>query len=125
MDFDDSFAEATFREEARSWLGAHAPRKGSTEDFSTGYLEGTMDPAVFMDHAKAWQRLLVDHRWAGITWPVEYGGRGGTPIQSVIFGQEAGRFGVAVNSFAVGIGMAGPTITPVRVFATERDELRF
>ncbi len=110
MDFDDSLDEAAFRDEASAWLGAHAPPKGGAEDFSTGYLEGTLDPATFMSRAKAWQRLLVDERWAGITWPVEYGGRGGTPIQSVIFSQEASRFGVAVNSFAVGIGMAGPTI---------------
>ena len=52
----------------------------------------------------------MEDRWAGITWPADYGGRGGTPIQSVIFAQETARFGVAVNSFAVGIGMAGPTI---------------
>ena len=31
-------------------------------------------------------------------------------MQSVIWGQEASQFGVAVNTFAVGIGMAGPTI---------------
>jgi alkylation response protein AidB-like acyl-CoA dehydrogenase len=110
VDFEDSAAEAAFRDEARSWLTEHAPAKGSADDFSTGYLEGTTEPGVFMARAKAWQRLLVDARWAGITWPSEYGGRGGTPIQSVIFSQEAGRFGVPVNSFAVGIGMAGPTI---------------
>ena len=29
---------------------------------------------------KAWQRTLYDGGWAGITWPKEYGGRGGTSI---------------------------------------------
>ncbi|HEY4375988.1 MAG TPA: acyl-CoA dehydrogenase family protein, partial [Acidimicrobiales bacterium] len=110
MDFDDTPDEAAFREEARTWLEAHAPRKGTADDFSTGFLEGTMDPDEFVERAKAWQRLLVDEGWAGITWPVAHGGRGGTAMHSVIFGQEASQFGVAVNTFAVGIGMAGPTI---------------
>ncbi|MCU1351287.1 MAG: acdA [Acidimicrobiales bacterium] len=110
MDFDDTPDEAAFRTEARAWLERHAPVKGGPDDFSTGYLEGTVDPHVFVERAKVWQRQLVEAGWAGITWPTEHGGRGGTAMQSVIFGQEAARFGVAVNTFAVGIGMAGPTI---------------
>lgn len=110
MDFDDTPEEAAFRSEARSWLQEHAPVKGGPDDFSTGFLENTMDEAEFHRRVKAWQELLVDHGWAGITWPVAYGGRGGTAMQSVIWGQEASRFGVTVNNYAVGIGMAGPTI---------------
>ncbi len=110
VDFDDTPDEAAFRAEARAWLAAHAPAKGGPDDFSTGFLERSMDPDEFMARTKAWQRLLVDEGWAGITWPKAYGGRGGTAIQNVIFGQEAAHYGVAVNTFAVGIGMAGPTI---------------
>ena len=110
MDFDDTPDEAAFRTEARAWLAAHAPTKGSADDFSTGFLEGSMSAEEFQARAKAWQRLLVGEGWAGITWPKAYGGRGGTAMQSVIWGQEAGEYGVAVNTFAVGIGMAGPTI---------------
>lgn len=110
MDFDDTPEEATFRIEARTWLQEHAPVKGGPDDFSTGFLERTMDPADFMARSRSWQQILVDHGWAGITWPQEHGGRGGTSMQSVIWGQEASKFGVGLNSFAVGIGMAGPTI---------------
>ncbi|MBA3280723.1 MAG: acyl-CoA dehydrogenase family protein, partial [Acidimicrobiia bacterium] len=110
MDFDDTPDEASFRREARSWLESHAPVKGGPDDFSIGFLEGTMSPGEFLGRAKAWQRLLVDEGWAGITWPEAYGGRGGTAMESVIWAQEASQFGVAVNTFAVGIAMAGPTI---------------
>ena len=110
MDFDDTPEEASFRAEARAWLEAHAPAKGGPEDFSTGFLEGTMSPEEFTERTKAWQRLLVDEGWAGITWPRAYGGRGGKAMESVIWAQEANQYGVAVNTFAVGIGMAGPTI---------------
>ena len=110
MDFDDTPDEASFRDTARTWLEAHAPVKGGPDDFSIGFLEGTMSPREFLERAKAWQRLLVDEGWAGITWPGAYGGRGGTAMESVIWAQEASQFGVAVNTFAVGIAMAGPTI---------------
>jgi len=110
MDFDDTPEEAAFRAEARTWLEAHAPKKGSPEDFSTGYLEATMTPEEFSRRVKNWLALLVDHGWAAITWPKKYGGRGGTAIQSTIWTQEAGQYGVTVNPFPVGIAMTGPTL---------------
>lgn len=110
MDFDDTPEEAAFRAEARAWLEQHAPAKGGPDDFSTGFLESTMPEEEFHRRVKRWQELLVEHGWAGITWPKEYGGRGGTSMQNVIWGQEAGKYGVTVNNYAVGIGMAGPTI---------------
>lgn len=110
MDFDDTPEEAAFRAEARAWLEQHAPAKGGPDDFSTGFLESTMPEEEFHRRVKRWQELLVEHGWAGITWPKEYGGRGGTSMQNVIWGQEAGTYGVTVNNYAVGIGMAGPTI---------------
>jgi alkylation response protein AidB-like acyl-CoA dehydrogenase len=110
MDFDDNPDEAAFRAEARAWLTEHAPAKGTPDDFSTGYLEGTMGEDDHIRLSKSWQRVLFDHGWAGITWPKRFGGRGGTPMQASIFAQEQGTFGVSVGAFAVGIGMAGPTI---------------
>jgi alkylation response protein AidB-like acyl-CoA dehydrogenase len=110
VDFDDTPEEAAFRAEARAWLDTHAPRKGSTGDFSSGFLESTMSDEEFHGRVKAWQELLVEHNWAGITWPAKYGGRGGTAMQSSIWSQEAGAYGVTVNNYPVGIGMAGPTI---------------
>jgi len=110
VDFDDTPEEAAFRAEVREWLVAHAPAKGGPDDFSTGFLEKTMSEEEFHRRVKQWQELLVDHGWAGITWPKEFGGRGGTAMQNTIWGQEASQFGVTVNNYAVGIGMAGPTI---------------
>ncbi len=110
MDFDDTPREAAFRAEARAWLDAHAPAKGSPEDFSGGYLEGATDAATHIARATRWQALLFDEGWAGITWPTAYGGRGLGALESSIWNQEMARYGVTVGPFAVGIGMAGPTI---------------
>jgi alkylation response protein AidB-like acyl-CoA dehydrogenase len=123
MDFDESAEEAAYRAEARAWLSAHATLKDP--DKSTPMSMGEADPEAEREHvrqSKAWQRTLFDGGWAGITWPKEYGGRGGTPIEAIIFGQEQARFDVPTSVFAQGIGMAGPTIM---AHGTEAQKERF
>jgi alkylation response protein AidB-like acyl-CoA dehydrogenase len=102
MDFAETPQEAEFRAEARTWLDEHAPRYAS--DFAKN------DDALHVATSKAWQRELYDGGWAGITWPVEYGGRGGTSIEHGIFDQEQAQYGLNTGVFAVGIGMTGPTL---------------
>jgi alkylation response protein AidB-like acyl-CoA dehydrogenase len=53
---------------------------------------------------------MFDHGWAGITWPAQYGGKGASAIQAAIFNEEMAQFDVAVGTFAVSIGMVGPTL---------------
>jgi alkylation response protein AidB-like acyl-CoA dehydrogenase len=118
MDFDDSAAEAAFRTEARAWLEANAPKKGSPDDFSQGYFAvEAADPAdrpalhrAHIDRCKAWQATLLTGGWACITWPAEFGGRGGTGMEATIFAEEQSNYGVANDVFAVAIGMVGPTV---------------
>ena len=108
MDFEDSAEEAAFRQEARTWLKANA-RGREPGEVST--LRGFYDSDdLFVAQGKAWQRTLHDGGWAGIQWPAAYGGRGGTPMQQLIFRQEESRFDVPSGLYAVAIGMAGPTI---------------
>ena len=47
-----------------SWLAAHAPAKGGPDDFSPGFVEGSIYPDEFKARARAWQRLLVGEGWA-------------------------------------------------------------
>jgi alkylation response protein AidB-like acyl-CoA dehydrogenase len=108
MDFDDSEEEAAFRAEVRSFMRQHAPERDPGQ-LSTSHSFYDFDE-IFVTEGKKWQRCIHDGGFAGITWPVEYGGRGGTVTESMIFRQEEGRFDVASGLFAVGIGMAGPTI---------------
>ena len=110
MDFDDTPEEAAFRAEARAWLDAHAIPKGHHDDFSLGLWTGAYDEPTYIERCQRWQRALFDGGWAGITWPKEYGGRGGKSIEQVIFNQEQAQFGVSSGAFMISIGMAGPTI---------------
>ena len=111
MDFEDTPEEAAFRREARDWLGAHATLKDPTRHAPAS--AGSVDREAELEHVRrsqAWQATLYEGGWAGITWPKEFGGRGGTPIQAIIFAEEQARFDVPTGVFAQGIGMAGPTI---------------
>ena len=82
MDFDDTPEEAAFRTEARAWLDAHAARRSTT---AAGALRTHVtDDAGQARHVGAvreWQRTLYEGHWAGITWPKEFGGRGGSAMQ--------------------------------------------
>jgi alkylation response protein AidB-like acyl-CoA dehydrogenase len=104
MHIGDSPEEAAFRAEARSWLEQHAQLR------EPGAPERHDDLGDHVARCVEWQHVLYDEGWAGITWPKEFGGRGGTAIQSAIFGEEQARFDVATGTFAVGIGMVGPTL---------------
>jgi alkylation response protein AidB-like acyl-CoA dehydrogenase len=107
VDFDDSPDEAAFRLEARAWLEQHAKLRPE------GRRTAPNDAAAEAAHVRAckeWQATLYEGGWAGITWPKEYGGRGGTAMQQVIFNQEQARFDVTAGAFTVAIGMVGPTL---------------
>jgi alkylation response protein AidB-like acyl-CoA dehydrogenase len=63
MDFNDSPAEAEFRNEAAAWLKANVPS------------EGEVNGMDLMQQAKYWQKKKAEAGWACIRWPKEYGGR--------------------------------------------------
>jgi alkylation response protein AidB-like acyl-CoA dehydrogenase len=124
MNFDDSPAEAAFRTEVRAFLDAHAPRRDAAGLGSSFYAKAPSEDAerAHVEECQAWQRVLYDNGWAGITWPKAYGGRGGTSVEQGIFTQEQGRYDVSTGVFSVGIGMAGPTVI---THGTEEQKQRF
>src|ERR1700743_2208737 len=108
MDFEDSPEEAAFRAEVRGWLDANAKprlRRESGDPMDERY------DANAMQHAKDWQKTKADQGYARITWPKGMGGIGGTPMQSIIFGQEESKYDVPYGGpFAIGLGMCIPTV---------------
>ncbi len=108
MDFNDTPEEAAFRAEARTWLEKNAAPK-DPDDPGDDILGERTSPEIIAA-AKEWQKKKADAGWACITWPEEYGGRGATPIQNVIWGQEESNYSVPPNIFGIGIGMCGPTV---------------
>ena len=65
--------------------------------------------AALEEHAvavtRAWQRKLFDAGFAGRSWPVEYGGRGGSQWEDDVVAGEQSQFGVSTKMFAVALEM--------------------
>lgn len=124
MNFDDTPEEAAFRAEVRAFLDEHAKPKTADSLAGSFYAQAPSEEAEreHVRQCKEWQRVKYDHGWAGITWPKEYGGRGGNSVQQGIFNQEESRYDVHTGVFSVGIGMAGPTII---AHGTEEQKRRY
>ena len=117
MDFNDTTQEAEFRKEVSSWLSANAELKDGSKDSLPAMSEE--DALV---RAKEWQAKLYEGGWACLHWPQEYGGRGSTPIERVIWGQEVSKFKIPGGFFEIGQGMAGPVLM---MYANEEQKKRF
>src|SRR6476660_830892 len=108
MDFNDSPEDAAWREECRAWLEANAPALVSKERGDMGSFDPTGDD--YLARAKRWQAMKFDAGFARITWEPEFGGRNGTTMQQIIFGQEEAKFAVPTEVFVIGLGMIAPTL---------------
>lgn len=108
MDFSFTPQEEAFRAELRSWLEENLPE---------GWLEGKRqipeDPDEREAFLRDWQRKLYEGGWAGISWPKEYGGRGATVLEEVIYEQEMARVNAPPSINVIGIGMIGPTLIQI------------
>ena len=107
MDFDDTAEEAEFRAGARAFLEQNAQRREPGSGLV--YRAGNESPE-FRQRAKEWQANKADAGYAGITWPKEWGGRGGTAIEQVIYDQEEAKYVVPRGLFDIGLGMCIPTL---------------
>ena len=107
MDFNDTQEEAKFRTEVRSWLEKNAKQR-DPEAAKVGRSEKS--EADRLVRAKEWQAKKAEAGYAAITWPTEFGGLGGTSIQSVIYSQEESAFEVPRGFFEIGLGMCIPTM---------------
>lgn len=110
MNFDDTPQEAAFRAEVRAWINANAPKHLEAELAQSTFGNSGLSSEDPIAAAKAWQKKKADAGWACLHWPPEYGGRGATPIERVIWGQEEGVYGSLGGLFIIGHGMCGPTV---------------
>jgi len=117
MDFNDTPEEAEFRAEARAFLDANVERKSPGEVFKVKY---GSDELVTV--AKELQAKKFDAGFAGITLAKEYGGRGGTVIQQVIFNQEEANYLTPRGIYEIGLGMCVPTML---TYASEEQKQRY
>ena len=103
MNLDLTAEEQAFREEARDWLRSNLPTD-----------ERPPEGQEMREFDLAWQRTLFDGGWAGINWPAEFGGRGLSDIQQMIWYEEFAKadppFTLANSCTFVGNMHGGPTL---------------
>jgi len=104
MDFKFSPEDEAFRQEFRSWLEHHIPRDWRDDELH--------DPDTLeeFERRRAWHRQLYDGGWMCIHWPQEYGGRGASLVQQVIYHQELDRAKAPPTVNFQGIARVGPTL---------------
>ena len=99
MDLSLSPEEQAFAAEIRMWLEANLdvppPFASLVEEIEWG---------------RAWQAKLARGRWVAIHWPVEFGGRGASPVQVALFNMEYARSRALQPVNRNGINLAGPTL---------------
>lgn len=105
--------QIALRTEIRVWLESHVPAD-SLPSFDA-------NRAGFEAH-RAWERTLAEGRWAMVTWPKQYGGRGLDLIQWLIFEEEYYRAGAPGRVNQNGIFLLGPTLME---FGTAEQKARF
>ncbi|MHB8463927.1 MAG: acyl-CoA dehydrogenase family protein [Acidimicrobiales bacterium] len=100
MDLRFSDDDVAFRDEVRTWLRAHRPTEPRPHE-----------RGALREYDLAWQRTQWDGGWAGISWPRDYGGRGLSVLQQLIWFEEYGALGLpGIDACFVGLNHAGPTL---------------
>jgi alkylation response protein AidB-like acyl-CoA dehydrogenase len=108
MDFNFSASDEAFRAEFRSWLDANLPAAARSNRFLIEFFAA--------ESGDEWQRRRLWHHqmhaagWVGIHWPRDYGGRGATLTQQLIYDEELARAGAPMLVNGGGIGLVGPTL---------------
>ncbi len=104
MDFNFSPEDEAFRVEFRAWLEKNRKYAVPAAEALADEVEGNWEARV------QWHRKLYEGGWMGIHWPKEYGGRGATILQNVIYQEELDRAGFALPFTGFGISLLGPTL---------------
>jgi alkylation response protein AidB-like acyl-CoA dehydrogenase len=100
----DSDEAVDFRARFREWVTSAAPDKWARR--ATVPLNEPDEEEL----RRAWSFALWEGGFAGVTWPVEYGGLGLGPIEEFIFYEESARAGAPDAVDLVGKYLAGPAI---------------
>lgn len=122
MNFDDTPQEAAFRAEARAWIEANAPKELAAELSEPTVGRIKLKGRDILEESKKWQKKKAQAGWACLHWPKDYGGRGASPIERVIWQQEEGVYGKLEGVFLIGQGMCGPTLM---AFGSEADKTTY
>ncbi len=118
MDFNYSEEAEAFRRDFRQWLEANMPARAASERRPEFMLGDSSD----WDFHLEWHKKMYAAGWVGVSWPREYGGRGATLEQQVVYAEELASCGAPSLVNGIGIGLVGPTLMQ---WGTEEQKQRY
>lgn len=118
MDLRDSIEDAAFRQEVRAWIAENCVG----EFAEAGAVGGPGREHEGFEVRLAWEQLLGEAGWTCLGWPVEWGGRGASIAQQVIWNEEYVRTSCPARVGIFGEGLLGPTLI---AYGTEEQKRRF
>jgi len=104
-----------FRHAVRDWLATAIPDEWRS-------FGGHMQSPEALRMRRDWDRRLYDGGYAGLTWPVEYGGRGLGVVEEAIFYEECALAAAPEGLGRIGRGLAGPIMM---AFGSEEQRARY
>jgi alkylation response protein AidB-like acyl-CoA dehydrogenase len=104
VDFSYPAELPQFRDELRTWLTANL-----TDDIVAAGRSRNSDAGRF-ETLRRWNRETADAGWAAVSWPVEYGGRGATLFEQLVYAEEMTRARVPLPLNVIGINNIAPAI---------------
>ncbi len=105
MDFSYPPEAEAFRAELRAWLEANLDERSRALG-----MRGLAADAERIALLRAWNAKLADAGWAAVQWPREYGGRGASLIEQVVWSEEMHRAGAPPTLNPIGLANIAPAI---------------
>lgn len=115
MDLRHSEQDEQFRTELRAWLDQNLPQQMREPAFWADL----SDDESF-ETRRSWEAGKAKAGFAGIQWPTEYGGRGGTPTMKAIYDQEMALANAPATVNALGLAFLGPTVMAIGTEAQKK-----
>ena len=116
MDLNLTPQETEFRDEVRDWMTDNVPQDWKAKQDAEESMRARFE------FLREWQRKVYAGGWAGISWPKEFGGRGATLMEQVIFNEEMARAAAPPMANTLGLALVGPTCI---TFGTDAQKARF
>ena len=117
MDFSYPAEVEQFRKELRTWLSANLTDEVKRADRRRG-----RDPDAF-DALRAWDAAVADACWGAVSWPQEYGGRGATVLEQLVYAEETTRARAPMPLNVIGMNNIAPAIMQYGTDAQKRELL--
>ena len=114
MDFSYPADVERFRAELRAWLSANL-----TDELIAARRPSGHNDVVF-EKLRTWNRTMADAGWAAVSWPREYGGRGATVLEQLVYTEETTRARAPLPLNVIGMNNIAPAIMQYGTEAQKR-----